>query len=345
MKNLILIVGMIFLFGSCQKEKVSHTGYEGKDISGEASINREKNTKAATLEINTTGKWKLYAGPSIDSINLSRPLVTGEGSGNFPLDITKDRRSYFQLVTDEGKAILAEKHLPMAGGYNFRDLGGIRTTAGKYVKWGKIFRSDDMHHLTEDDLSYLSSIPIVSIVDFRTEQEIQNGPDKTPPSLKNHYIYNIAPGNLNLADIPQATKEELAKEMKVMNKLLVSDSACVAQYKKLFQLLQNEKEVPLMFHCTAGKDRTGMGTALILFALGVDEETIKQDYLLSNTYLAEKYSGLIGEHPNMEPLFTVRQEYLEAGIEQMKKDHGSVENYLTNVLGVDIPRFREIYLY
>lgn len=88
-----------------------------------------------------------------------------------------------------------------------------------------------------------------------------------------------------------------------------------------------------------------MGAALILFALGVDEETVKQDYLLSNTYLADKYAALMEEYPNLEPLFTVRQEYLEAGIKQMKEDHGSVENYLTNVLRVDIPRFREMYLY
>lgn len=345
MKNLTLMIGMILLFTSCQKEKISHAAYEGKDISNEASIIRDKDTKAVLLEIKTAGKWELYSGNSIDSINFSQPLIKGEGSGTFPLNITNDKRSYFQLVTDEGKAILADKHLPMTGGYNFRDLGGIKTINGKYIKWGKIFRSDDMHHLTDSDLNYLASIPLISIVDFRTEKEIQEAPDKTPASLKNHFLYNITPGKLTDMDMNTATREDLIEGMKEVNRMLVSDTACVAQYKKFFDLLQNETYVPLMFHCSAGKDRTGMGAALILFALGVDEETVKQDYLLSNTYLADKYAALMEEYPNLEPLFTVRQEYLEAGIKQMKEDHGSVENYLTNVLRVDIPRFREMYLY
>lgn len=345
MKRLIFILGLTVLLVSCQKEKISKAVYEGQYVSNEISVTRDKNTKAAILNVNTNKKWELYAGYSTDSIDFTRPLMKGTEGGLYPLEISNTKRSYFQLVTDEGKAILSERHLPMAGGYNFRDLGGILTADGRYVKWGKIFRSDDLNKLTDDDLTYLSNIPITSIVDFRTEREIETAPDKTPASLKNEYTYNITPGKLSQEDISKATKEELVEEMKLMNRLLVSDSACVAQYKKFFSLLQDEKEVPLMFHCSAGKDRTGMGAALILFALGVNEATIKEDYLASNVYLAGKYTPLIEEHPNMQPLFEVKAEYLEAGIDQMKKDHGSVENYLTNVLGVDIPKFRAMYLY
>lgn len=345
MKKLIFILGLTVLLISCQKEKISKAVYEGQYISNEISVTRDKNTKAAMLNVNTNKNWKLYAGYSTDSIDFTKPLAEGTEGGIYPLKVSNVKRSYFQLVTNEGKAILSERHLPMTGGYNFRDLGGIRTADGKYVKWGKIFRSDDLNKLTDEDLAYLSSIPITSIVDFRTEREIETAPDKAPYSLKNEYIYNITPGKLSPEDISKATKEELVEEMKLMNRLLVSDSACVAQYKKFFSLLQNEKEVPLMFHCSAGKDRTGMGAALILFALGVDEATIKEDYLASNIYLSGKYTQLIEEYPNMQPLFEVKAEYLEAGIDQMKKDHGSAENYLTNMLGVDIPKFREMYLY
>jgi protein-tyrosine phosphatase len=345
MRKLVLILGITIFFLSCQKEKIEHAVYEGKDLSTQASINRDKDSKIAAITVETDGRWKLYAGYSTDSINFTRPIAEAEIGGTYPLKIDDTRRSYFQLITDEGKSILSDTHLPMTGGYNFRDLGGIRTTEGRYVKWGKIFRSDDMHNLTDADLAYLSSIPLISVVDFRTEKEIEDAPDKKPQSLKNHYIYNITPGKLSPDDITKATKEQLVEEMKLMNRLLVSDSACVAQYQKFFKLLQDEKEVPLMFHCTAGKDRTGMGAALILFALGVDESTIISNYLLSNEYLTGKYDKLIEEYPNMQPLFEVKPEYLEAGIEQIKKDHGSVENYLTNVLGVDIPKFKEMYLY
>lgn len=73
-----------------------------------------------------------------------------------------------------------------------------------------------------------------------------------------------------------------------MNTLLVTDPLCISRYRKLFSLLQNEENIPLMFHCSAGKDRTGMAAALVLSSLGVDEETILDDYLLSNFYLADK---------------------------------------------------------
>lgn len=343
----LLVIGSIVM-NSCKDSnmKVDKAQYSGKDISGEASIIRNKETKAAELCIETAGKWFLYAGNSLENINFSKPIAEGEGSGTFPLHVADSVRSYFQLVTLEGKAILAERHLPMKGGYNFRDLGGIGTTDGKYVKWGKIFRSDDLHNLTDDDLNYLSSIPLVSIVDFRSSDEIKRSPDRLPASVKKDYTYSITPGNLlaakSLADLKM---EQMDSAMMEMNILLVNDTSCVNRYKDFFALLQDEKDVPLMFHCSAGKDRTGMGAALVLFALGVDENTIIEDYLSSNTYLGDKYAHYIAQNPNLKPLFEVKKEFLKAGIDEIKKEHGSVENYLVNILKVDIQKFREKYLY
>ena len=88
-----------------------------------------------------------------------------------------------------------------------------------------------------------------------------------------------------------------------------------------------------------------MGAALVLFALGVDEKTIVDDYLASNIYLGDKYAQYIAKYPNLKPLFEVQKNFIMAGIDRMKKDHGSVEKYLINVLGVDIQKFREMYLY
>ncbi|PXV62237.1 protein-tyrosine phosphatase [Dysgonomonas alginatilytica] len=326
--------------------KADKAQYSGKDVSGEAFIIRNKDDKSAIVRIQTADKWLLYSGTSIDNIDFSKPVAEGRGSGIFPLNVPDSVRSYFQFVTPEGKAILAERHLPMEGGYNFRDLGGIKTTDGKFVKWGKIFRSDDLHNLTDGDLRYLSSIPLVSIVDFRSPDEIKRSPDKFPSSVSKDYAYSITPGNLlaakSLANLKEA---QMDSAMMDMNRILVTDSACVNRYKDFFTLLQQEKEVPLMFHCSAGKDRTGMGAALILFALGVDENTIIEDYLSSNIYLDGKYAQYIAQNPNLKPLFEVKKEFIQAGIDEIKKEHGTVENYLTNVLGVDIQKFRERYLY
>lgn len=349
LKKIVIFMTISALIISCQQQEIKKAGYEGVDISSKAIILRDKQTKKASLDIQLDEAWVLYAGNSVETINFKTPLLSGEGKGVFPLDISDSVRTYFQLVTKESKAILADKHLPMTGGYNFRDLGGLKTRDGRYVKWGKVFRSDDLSKLTDADLYYLSSIPIASIVDFRTKNEISSAPDKTPPTMKGYYELNISPGNLNLKSMEdvQRTIATLGVDgvMKSMNEQLSTDSVCSNQYREYFKLLQSEADTPLMFHCSAGKDRTGMGAALFLLALGVDEATIMDDYLLSNTYLADKYARVIEQNPRLKSMFTVKSEYLQAGIDQIKKDHGSVENFLVNILNVDINKMKEMYLY
>lgn len=346
MKRMLTILAIVALMVSCRKEKTLKATYEGQNISNEAAIVRDKMTKAASLDIKMPGRWKLYAGKSVDEINFDKPVAEGEDAGVFPLNVNDTVRSYFQLVTNQGKAIMSERHLPMAGGYNFRDLGGIRTAEGKYVKWGKIFRSDDLHGLTEQDLTYLSNIPIITIVDFRTKEEIEQAPDKVPASTKNDYACSLSPGKLSATGMDlDLTEDQLVEKMKEMNVLLVEDTSAIHIYKEFFKMLQDENRIPLMFHCSAGKDRTGMGAALILYALGVDDETIMQDYLASNIYLGKKYQKYIDQYPFAKPVFDVRKEFLQSGIDYMKDKYGSVEQYLTTVLNVDIPKFRSMYLY
>lgn len=335
-----------FFIVSCQSPKMEKAEYSGKDLTRTAHITRDKETKEASLHIETQGKWTLYAGSSADNIDFSKPVAEGTGSGNYPLPVSNEVRSYFQLITDEGKAVLAEQHLPMEGGYNFRDLGGIKNKDGKYIKWGKILRSDDLHNLTDSDLQYLSSIPLTSIVDFRSLEEREKAPDKIPSSVREDYPYSINPGNL-MAEIKKEgiLPSAMDTAMMDMNILLVTDTAVISRYKEFFRLLQNENDVPLMFHCSAGKDRTGMAAALVLSALGVDEETIYKDYLLSNEYLGDKYADYIARYPHLEPLFKVKPEFLKAGIEKIKEEYGTVENYLKNVLDVDTDKMKEMYLY
>lgn len=336
------------IFASCNNSNNTMTKaeYSGEDISTFVGISRDKKTKNAVFSIIYEGKWTLYSGKSVEEIDFTKPLLEGEGSGTFPLSVNDTARTYFQVVTSVGKAILAEEHLPMEGGYNFRDLGGIKTKDGRYVKWGKILRSDDLHNLSDADFVYLSNIPLISIVDFRSEDEIQKGPDKVPASVNKDYALSIAPGNLlTAASLDEFTLEQADSAMQDINRLLVTDTTAIKQYKEMFTLLQSEKDMPLMFHCSAGKDRTGMAAALILSALGVDDEVIFQNYMESNIFLSDKYSKYIEAKPQLKPLFEVKEDFLKSGLDQIRKDHGSVENYLTNVLMVDIPKMRDMYLY
>lgn len=343
---LLIAIFAVPLMLSCKKTTTMELGFSGKDLTKVAEIIRDKETKKVSLKINEQTNWKLYAGKSFEEINFVKPVSEGTEAGVFVVDVPSNERFCFQLVTDEGSAILAERHLPMTGGYNFRDLGGFKTQDGRYTKWGKLFRSDDLNHLTEADLEYLSSIPLVSIVDFRSEQEISEAPDQNPASLKNNYQLQIDPGNvIAFQEIASKSEQEMEQMMMTLNELLVEDETCVNQYKEFFALVQNEKEVPLMYHCSAGKDRTGMATALILFALGVDKETIIEDYLASNFYLGEKYTPMKAQHPGIAPLLEVRPQYIEAGLAKIEEKYGSVNAYLTDVLKVDIEAMKNKYLY
>ena len=235
--------------------------------------------------------------------------------------------------------------LPLEGGFNFRDMGGYKVFSGKSVKWGKIFRSDEMSNLTPSDLEYLNNIPLHTVVDFRSKNEINESPDIIPVSVINNYELTINPGNhSNISDVSKFSSEDGEEFMKDIYRSLVSDSAIINRYKMFFALLQDESKLPLLFHCTAGKDRTGMGAALFLASLGVDEKVIFEDYMLSNQLLEDKYHVITDSMPQLKALLEVRLRYLRTGFDQIKKEHGSIENYLQNVLEVNMELMKGLYL-
>lgn len=311
----------------------------------DAYIIRDKYSKSASLNLDIEGDWALYAGSVADNINLTTPILTGNGGGTFPLNVSTSMRIYFKLVAEEKQMLLSEKLLPMEGGYNFRDLGGIRTKEGRYVRWGKLFRADDLSNLTRNDVKYLASIPITSVIDFRAQNEAKRSPDKLPSTVHFTYPIAITPGNLSTEGIQaNLLKTNIDSHMKHMNRLLVSDPVCVRAFRIFFAIVQNNLSAPLVFHCSAGKDRAGMAAALVLFALGVDEKTVMEDYLLSKIFLNDKYAAFIEKYPRAESIFTVKRIFLQAGINQIKRDHGSIMNFLTKELKVDIVRMRRLYL-
>ncbi len=233
-----------------------------------------------------------------------------------------------------------ERLLPMEGAYNARDLGGYKTINGKKVKWGKVFRSGDLHKLTSEDLTYLSEIPLKTFIDFRDASEISAAPDKKPESVVRTFSLPIISGDLD-NDIKKLTPELTPTLLIDVNKSLVRDWQ--PAYKEFFNILMENKNAPLLFHCSAGKDRTGYAAALFLSALGVDRETIIRDYMLSDEFLKGKYDSIISAYPVLAPLMTVKREYLEAALNLIDKEYGGMDNYLTKNLGVDLKKMREIY--
>lgn len=316
-------------------------------IDSEAKILRDKYTKKARLDILTDGVWRLYAGTSFNIIDMSTPILEGKGSGVFPLNIDPSIRMYFKLVIpNDGCIILSETQLPIEGAYNFRDLGGIRNKEGHRVKWGKLFRADDLSALTAADLLYLESIPITSVIDFRAIAETKRTPDKLPTGVRFTYPISITRMNFTTESIQSQLKESnMDMYMKGMYRSLVTDPVCIKAYRTFFRILQHRLSAPIVFHCSAGKDRTGMAAALILYALGVDDKTIMEDYLASRIYLAGKYESVITRFPRAEAMFTVKRSFLIAAINQIKREYGTVDIFLEDALGVDLEKMRNMYLY
>lgn len=245
----------------------------------------------------------------------------------------------YSSCTDKKSPVETSRALPIEGAYNVRDLGGYPAADNKTVKWRKVIRSGDLNLLTEEDLAYFESIPLRTYVDFRDSAEIASAPDKKPASLINDYLLPIETGSI--ISFQSITAESADTALIEGNRLFVRENQDV--YREFFRILMEEENAPLLFHCSAGKDRTGFGAALFLASLGVDRGTIVEDYLLSNEYLKDKYAAMIAQMPVIKPLLEVRKEYILAAFEVIDKEYGGVENYLANQLGVDLKRMRELY--
>lgn len=302
-----------------------------------ASIVRENAQAEASLQVeNLSGQWRLFVGsPAID---YGAPLLCGQGSGLFPLSLPDDQWLYFCLQSQNGQVFFAEKKLPLEGAYNFRDMGGFIGQQGRQVVWGKLFRADDMMELSKRDLRYLASIPITSIVDFRTSEEMDWAPDRKPPGLKNYFQYHVLPGGISGLNLETSSGLSADEFMAKIYCNLVLDEGIIAVYSEFFQRIMEADKLPLLFHCSAGKDRTGWAAAMVLYALGVDEKIIMHDYMLSAQYIRGKY-------PPGNDRFTVKPQFLQAGLEQAKRSYGSIAGYLREALRVDTARLQAMYLF
>ncbi|MDR3303474.1 MAG: tyrosine-protein phosphatase [Treponema sp.] len=234
----------------------------------------------------------------------------------------------------------AGKLIPLEKVYNMRDLGGYATEDGRRVCFGKLYRSGELHKAGPSDKAALEERRARTIVDFRGEAEITAHPDLTLSQAKNVAL-SISPGSM--FDLERIGKD-ISGEAFMTELYGVIVDAARAQYRAFFRLLADAVNTPLLFHCSAGKDRTGIGAALIYAALGVERETIYADYLLSATYLAERIKVLIKDEPYLEAVMSIRREYLETAFRAIDERFGGMDRYLREELGADTARLRELYL-
>ncbi|MFN8624464.1 MAG: tyrosine-protein phosphatase [Candidatus Binatia bacterium] len=244
------------------------------------------------------------------------------------------------------------RHLPVQGAPNFRDLGGYRSSDGRTVKWGMLYRSDALDKLTDEDQRYLDRLGLARVVDFRSAGEVKDAPDKLPPDLAPRLVkLPIEAVGVNVRELVQRINSGRVEGLNV-NELLFNGNAALARdhaavYKTWLHGLVEPGGAPEVFHCTGGKDRTGFASALVLLALGVPKDVVMQDYLASNTYLADKnraiewrvrlFSFFRTDPAYLRPLLNVEPRYLNAAFDVMEKNYGSIDNYLREALGADEP--------
>ncbi|GAA3132811.1 tyrosine-protein phosphatase [Streptomyces rectiviolaceus] len=249
------------------------------------------------------------------------------------------------------------RHIPLQGAVNVRDLGGYRTYDGERVRYGQVFRADALAKLTDADVATLAGLGLKKVVDFRVPAEVQyDGPDRLPAGLtptsrpiSDNGLFSTLMTVIGSRD-PVKQEEMLGNGkadafMRGVYRTFVTDSSNRAQFAAtLRDIAHGGKASPLLYHCTAGKDRTGWTSYLLLRAVGVPEATVVRDFLASNTYRAAydakvreglKQSGLMQNPDLLIPLQEVRTGYLEAALAEVKGKYGSLNGYLREGLGLD----------
>ena len=315
-----------------------------------------------TINFSKPGDYKIYQGLSPQSIDWQNIIADISENNTVTIENKEQATRLFFGVADtlrKDTAIVSERLIPMQGTNNFRDIGGIPTTDGRYTKWGMIYRSGRLEGLTDADIERFRVLDIQQIFDFRNDIEINKAPDRLPDDYKGEYVqlpivdkegkaYKEMKRRVFFGERREQTKELFTT---VMSKF--ADSSAL-DFKPLFDKLAITNR-PLLYHCTGGKDRTGYATAIILSILGVDKETIISEYLMSNYYKYEKalasmkklrYAGLDNE--TTSALFLVQQEYIEKVFEIIEDDFGGMDNYLKVKFGIDEEKrklFKEKYTY
>lgn len=295
-------------------------------------------------------------------IAAARLVSDDNRSGRFEFAADPTKRPYV-LLRDGGDGSVvrtAERVLPLQQGSNFRDLGGYTAAGGKRVRWGRIFRSGATPLLTDADLMMIKALGLTEMVDLRSSEERVLAPSRiqgVPYTAVGYSMSGV------MGDRPGAIGEDRMGDIYRRFPTLLAP-----QLRILFaDLLAGEG--PVAYNCSAGQDRTGFATALVLSALGVPRETIIADYHLSTTYrhpefempkidaatqAANPTAAMFGRYQQDSKYRTPRplmdgekRAYLQFALAEVENRWGSVEAYLDKELGVDaadIARLRAMYL-
>ena len=227
---------------------------------------------------------------------------------------------------------MAERGVAFTNVFNFRDLGGYRTTDGRHVRWHRLFRSDDLAHLSDDDADQFAGLGIRTVVDLRRPDEIERAGRIPPlPGYEYHHVHMVHPAWPDRTFADTAERVEYVRER--YNEMLAAGADGVGQ---TLRLIADPEAAPLVFHCRAGKDRTGIISAITLSLLGVTDEDIADDYQLSEVAEEPAWEFLTRTRVELRDKrwlhFTVSPREAMLGLlADVRSEHGSVAGYAESV--------------
>jgi protein-tyrosine phosphatase len=236
---------------------------------------------------------------------------------------------------------------------NLRDIGGYAAADGKVVRRGQLYRSVLLGRMSDEDAATVSGMGLRTVFDFRTVAEFESTPDRDVGARAVNLDVladRVGDGPASLLakmDDPEAIKAALgsgqgAEMMRTAYRELIELPSANRSYKEFFTTIAGSDSLPALFHCTTGKDRTGWAAAATLLFLGVDEQDVYTDYLLTNDRLLPAIKPLLShieeagiEFDLLRPVIGVDRSYLETAIDLMKDRYGSIDGYMREGLGLE----------
>lgn len=314
------------------------------------------------VRVRPTGEWSLrpranmpitdiHAGLTPETIRRDQPIpftledqaaiVDPHVSGLDP-----HARYYFSVTLIDGsRYTTAERVLPLEGAVNFRDLGGYRTHDDKHTRWGRLFRSGMLAQLTDRDTRYLEALGFRLICDLRLPEEAAQHPDRALANAQGHSHPVVTETNKfrQLFTVLRYRKRLDQLMLKGYVSTMIDQNA--RTFGAVYNRLADANSLPAVYHCTAGKDRAGMTTAILLLALGVPEDTIAADYSLSNHYydsFADQVASQMARLAKLgidaeafHPMLLADPRTIRSALTYLLDKYGSVERYLHEYAGVD----------
>ena len=254
-----------------------------------------------------------------------------------------------------------ERLIQLEGALNFRDLGGYSAGDGRTVRWERVYRSDALHELTDADLETLRGLGLRAVYDLRRPIERERQPTVLPDDHGHRIVHLVVGDNPEGDSQPELIDQVLTGALPEADDSFMVDlyvkmlEAGAPAFGRLLTHLTDEEGLPALFHCAAGKDRTGVAAALLLSVLGVDRETVLDDYELSTVYRSN--SRIESLRPTLEaagvdvekvrPFLSARRPVLAGALDHVDREYGGVTPYLRGPAALSdatLSRLRDLLL-